>query len=97
MRKYRTGNLDRRLGGSGCEAVVGNIGSTQRMEFTATGDTGNVASRLQAQTQTLGVETLVSEYTHVEVRNVFRTREMGIVEIRRRSGTLRVYSVGGGA
>ena len=43
-------------------AIVGNIGSKQRMEFTAIGDSINLAARLEQATRDREVDILVSEY-----------------------------------
>ena len=50
------------------EVIVGNMGSTQRFDYTIMGDTVNLGARLEGQTKTYGVRLLVSENTIASLR-----------------------------
>lgn len=54
-------SLSVRIGVTTGEAMVGNCGSTQRMDYTAIGDCVNLAARLEAANKYFGTEILVTE------------------------------------
>jgi len=64
-------------------AVVGNIGSAQRMQYTAIGDTVNVAARLVGQAA--GGEIIVSEAVRSAAGPDFAFESRGMVELKGRS------------
>jgi adenylate cyclase len=61
------------------EAVVGNLGSAERMNYTALGTTVNLASRLEALNKEYGTAILVSEEVYSRVQDRFQFRAMGSV------------------
>jgi adenylate cyclase len=74
-------------------AIVGNIGTAEHMEYTAIGDTVNLAARLESATKDLGFEIVVSEQTYSAVRPLFRWKSAGEITLRGRSEPVRAYTV----
>ena len=75
------------------EAIVGNIGSARRMDFTVIGDVVNIAARLQELTKELDVDILVGESTHQEVADRFRMAPEHQVVLRGRKEPTRAFRV----
>jgi adenylate cyclase len=74
-------------------AIVGNVGSSQRMDYTAIGDTVNVAARLQAATKQFETGILVSETTWSATQGNFNVRDVGPIYVRGRGAPVQVYAV----
>ncbi len=76
------------------DAVVGNMGSDRRFDYSALGDTVNLASRLESLSKTYGEIIIVSEATSKRIAKDFPTRRLDRVQVKGRSEPVTIYTIG---
>ncbi|MEM9770285.1 MAG: adenylate/guanylate cyclase domain-containing protein [Cyanobacteria bacterium P01_D01_bin.73] len=78
--------------GSG-EVVVGNIGSSRRMDYTAIGDAVNVSARLESLTKEYACDMIVSESTYAHCRDRVWARDLDRVRVKGKTEFIRIYEI----
>jgi adenylate cyclase len=75
------------------EAVVGNLGSAERMNYTALGSTVNLAARLEGLNKEYGTAILASEDVYYRARHGFRFKEIGAVIAKGMTKETQIYEL----
>ena len=75
------------------EVVMGNLGSSDRLNYTVIGDNVNTAARLYGVAQ--GGQIIISESTYAEVKDRFAVNELAPVTVKGKAQRLRSFEVVG--
>lgn len=73
--------------------IMGNVGSADKMEYTALGDTVNLASRLESLNKEHKTRLLMSDTTQALLRNEVETVHLGAIAVRGKTAPIHLYTV----
>ena len=77
--------MRQRIGLNSGEALVGNIGSRRRFNYTVMGDMVNLASRLEGANKFFGTTIIASETTVALTGGAFAWRELDAIRVKGRA------------
>ncbi len=81
------------VGINGGDAIVGNIGSRDKFDYTVIGDTVNLASRLEGLTKHYKQKIIISDTVMEKVKGLVLTREIDTVKVKGKDESTTIYSV----
>jgi adenylate cyclase len=73
--------------------IVGNIGTSERMNYTAIGDPVNTAARLQSVNATYHTTIIISENVYQYIKEDYLTRPLDVVHVKGKLTTIKIYEL----
>jgi len=86
-------NMRHRIGVNSGQIMTGNMGSTQRMNYTMMGDSVNLAARLEEAAKQYGIFTHVSEATKELTGDLFEMRELDTIRVVGKSEPVKTFEL----
>ena len=72
--------------------IVGNMGSSQRFDYTCLGDSVNLASRLEGQSKSYGVRIILGESTGRLVRDQYAIAELDCIAVKGKKIGVKIFT-----
>ena len=85
--------FETRIGLNSGKMVIGNIGSLKRLDYTAIGDSVNLASRLEGVNKEFGTKIIISESTYEQVKDGVEARELDLIRVKGKQIPIRIYEL----
>lgn len=83
------------LGLNSGECVVGNMGSDQRFDYSVLGDTVNLASRLEGQSKSYGMNVVLGPTTHDDVKDRLATIDLDFIQVKGKTTGTHIFALMG--
>jgi len=86
-------SFDIGIGLNSGDAIVGNMGSFERFDYTAMGDNVNLASRLEGLNKIYGTSIIISQKTYDIVKDKFEARRLDVVKVKGKKKPILIYEL----